>query len=114
MWLDLPLDHLLGAAGPLAPRGRAREDEEAVFDRRQRVAQLVRERGEEVVLAAVGFLQGLGEGAVAFLAGAQGRLGELGVVDVGRGAVPADDPAGLVAHGQRAGENRGTRPWGGT
>ena len=50
---DLALDDRLGAAGLLAARRGAVEDVEAVADGRQRVAQLVREHGQKLVLALV-------------------------------------------------------------
>ena len=59
-----------GSCGPL----RA-EDRDRVADRRERIAQLVRERGEELVLALV--------------LGLQRFLGELAVVDVGADRHPA-------------------------
>ena len=53
----LAADHLERAPGLAAARLRSIEDVEAVPDRRERVAQLVREHREELVLAAVRLLQ---------------------------------------------------------
>ena len=61
-------------AGPVAaPRLRDLESLDAVADRADRVAQLVPEHGEELVLGAAGGLGGLARAPL--------RLVELGVVD---------------------------------
>ena len=73
-------------AAPLAlpfVRGIRIEDAHGIADRRQRIAQLVRERGEEFILAAVGF--------------EQRALGVLEAADVEIDAGPALDAAGFVA-----------------
>ena len=54
---DLALDHV-AAPGPVGlGRAFAPEDRDRGADRRERVAQLVRQRGDELVLAAVGLAQ---------------------------------------------------------
>jgi hypothetical protein len=69
---DLPLDHSLGELAALAG-GRPAQDLDAVADGSQRVAQLVREESEELVLALVGVAQGL--------------LGAMALIDFGRQCV---------------------------
>ena len=55
--LHLPLDHV-ARPGELRIGQRApAHDLDRVADRRERIAQLVREHGEELVLVPVGFLQ---------------------------------------------------------
>ena len=56
--LDLPLDHR-HAGLVIAGVGRVAEEVDGVADRGQRVAQLVREQGEELGLAAVGLAEGV-------------------------------------------------------
>ena len=53
---------MMSSAG-LFPIGEL-QDLERAAERRERIAQLVGERGEELVLAAIGFAQGLGRLAV--------------------------------------------------
>ena len=60
-------------------------------DGRQRIAQLVRQRGEEVVLAPVGFAQRI--------------LGFLDAADVEIESGPSGDAAFFVAHGDALGEH---------
>ena len=58
--MDLPLHHCARRRGArVFERARQFQDLEAVQDRRQRIAQLVAERGQELVLAAVGGAQRL-------------------------------------------------------
>ena len=58
--VDLPLHHRARRRGAgVFERARQFQDLEAVHDRRERVAQLVAERGEELVLAAIGGAQRL-------------------------------------------------------
>ena len=56
--VDLPLHHVVRAARA-APSWPAMRRMQRVVNRRQRVAQLVRERRQELVLAPIGFLERL-------------------------------------------------------
>ena len=79
--LGLTADDLLRARGLLAAGQRAVEEVDAVADRRERVAQLVREDAEELVLAPVRLAQRL--------------LGALALGDVHHVTVPEDAPVRL-------------------
>jgi hypothetical protein len=88
---DLPLDDFLRPTYPRLGRFQAGEDMGGVADRRQRVAQLVAEHGEKLILAPVRLDQGL--------------LGQLELADVLGGAETAEHPSrrvelqlGLLAH----------------
>ncbi len=61
--LRLPLDDRLRPQRLLGPRLHALQDEDAVADRRERIAQLVREHAQEVILALVRFDQRVALGA---------------------------------------------------
>ncbi len=65
---DLAVDDHLSTARLIAARCGAIEDVETVSDRRQRVAQFVRQHGEKLVLASIGLAQLL-------VGRTQGRLG---------------------------------------
>jgi len=80
--VDLPVDHLAAPGHLWIELVLLAEDGDGVADRRQRIAQLVREHGEEIVLAPLGFAQRL--------------LGELAVVDIGDYRHPAVGGAGGV------------------
>ena len=69
---------------------RSRLHGEGVTDGRERIAQLVRQHRQELVLAAIGLPQGL--------------FGSPPVVHVDDGSVPARDRASRIALGQRAGQ----------
>ncbi len=56
---QLPVHHVADFAG-LGALGRLAQDVQPVAKRRERIAQLVRQGGQELVLAAVGLLQRLG------------------------------------------------------
>ena len=88
--LGLPVDHLARLFQLARQRPEHAHHRGRIADRRERVAQLVRQRGEEFVLAAVGFAQRL-------LGFALGR-------DVGVGAEPLHHLAVLVLERLRAGQ----------
>ena len=95
MWLHLALDHRRSSSAASARwrRGSA-QISQGVADRRQRVAQLVRERGEELVLAPVRLAQRL------FLPPALGDVGEPDgqVPFAGRGDHVEPAPLALYLH----------------
>jgi hypothetical protein len=80
---DLALDHVAQRVELRIGRPFRAQHVQGVEDRRERVAQLVRQRGEELVLAAIRVAQGVG--------------GDPLVVDVDRGPHPLRDAALLVA-----------------
>src|SRR3982751_6706449 len=55
---DLSIDDSSGALGSLAACACLREHEKAIADRSQPVTQLVRERGQELVLVPIALAQG--------------------------------------------------------
>ncbi len=88
--LDLALHGLPHLTRDLDVVARARLHGEGMTDGRERIAQLVRQHRQELVLAAVGLPQGF--------------LGSPPVVDVDNGSEPTRDGAGRIALRERAGQ----------
>ena len=88
--IDLPVHHFVRVAQRAGRSPRQPQDLQRVANRRQRIAQLVGQRGEEFVLAAVGFPQRLARFAcvvdidAASEPGARSRLSSRGGAGLGR------------------------------
>jgi hypothetical protein len=98
----LAVDHVVGPLQARRGGGLGAQDLDRVAHRSERIAQLVGEDREELVLAAVGLLQCLGELRILDRHRAQVLLGALALVDVGAVAVPLHHAAGFVVHGRHA------------
>ena len=112
--LDLPADHADGEARRLAARRRALEQVGGVAERRERVAQLVGEGGQELVLGPAGPL-GLGPGRLLPLQQAHAlrldppepfALGPERLLHPGPLVVRSLHLAGVAPHHQGAGDHR--------
>jgi hypothetical protein len=92
--LDLATDHLARGMDARGVRGEHQQLRRGA-DRGQRVAQFVRQHGEELVLATVGFTQGA-------FAVFEGAARQALLVDVGARPHPSRDAAALVTDRHRA------------